>query len=418
MHSPVEQPQRKCKLLVVKSTERCNLNCSYCYMYNGGDRSYLSRPPVMSLDTARHMFRRVDEHCRRHDIREFAFVLHGGEPLVAPPKYYREFVASSRELISPSVRIRLAMQTNGTLVDETWCDTFRELGIKISFSLDGPAEVNDAQRVDRQGRGSFDRVMAGWRIAVEQGINPGLLMVIDPASDPQKVYRLIQEMNPSTADFLFPDATHDKPSVAPGSNKSSTPYADWLLEVFSLWKRDGERAPRIRMFLQLMRSMLGGNYGYDVLGQGDVEVLVIESDGEIQPLDGLRFCEDGIANTPFNVFDNALDDAYGHELISLYHDSHSRLCKTCGHCRVKAVCGGGFLAHRYARASGFDNPSVYCHDLYKLIDHLYAWLAPRLPMSERSRLVDLSHGMSPVDDGVIEALARTRTRRVIPVVMQ
>ena len=393
--SSTDRVLRKCRLLVVKSTERCNLNCSYCYMYNGGDQSYLSRPPVMSMQTARKMFERVDAHCRRHNIREFAFVLHGGEPLVAPPKYYREFVASARELIDSGVNLRFALQTNGTLMDEAWCDAFKELGIKISFSLDGPAKVNDAFRVDRKGRGSFDRVMAGWRIAESQGIRPGLLMVIDPGSDPAEVYDLIKKLNPSTADFLFPDATHDKPSLAAKSASSPTPYADWLLQVFKLWTFDGEHAPNIRLFLQLMRSMIGGNYGYDVLGQGDIEVLVIESDGEIQPLDGLRFCEDGLANTPYSVYTHALDDAYAHDLIATYHDSHSRLCTTCSNCRVKSVCGGGFLAHRYARASGFDNPSVYCQDLYKLISHLYDWLSPRLPARERARLVDLSRGSTP-----------------------
>jgi uncharacterized protein len=155
-----------------------------------------------------------------------------------------------------------------------------------------------------------------------------------------------------------------------------------------------------------------------VLGQGDIEVLVIESDGEIQPLDGLRFCENGIANTPYNVLDTALDDAYRHDLIALYHDSHSRLCATCAQCRVKAVCGGGFLAHRYARSNGFDNPSVYCHDLYKLIERLHAWLAPRLPESERSRLVDLSCGRSPLDPGPLESMAWRRAHRVIAVARQ
>ena len=59
--SSTDRVLRKCRLLVVKSTERCNLNCSYCYMYNGGDQSYLSRPPVMSMQTARKMFERVED---------------------------------------------------------------------------------------------------------------------------------------------------------------------------------------------------------------------------------------------------------------------------------------------------------------------------------------------------------------------
>ncbi|MGH3248417.1 MAG: aKG-HExxH-type peptide beta-hydroxylase, partial [Trebonia sp.] len=35
-------------------------------------------------------------------------------------------------------------------------------------------------------------------------------------------------------------------------------------------------------------------------------------------------------------------------------------------------CGGGLYAHRYRTGSGFDNPSVYCGDLEKIISHVRA----------------------------------------------
>jgi uncharacterized protein len=46
------------------------------------------------------------------------------------------------------------------------------------------------------------------------------------------------------------------------------------------------------------------------------------------------------------------------------------LCATCGACDRRAVCGGGYLPHRHASATGFSNPSLYCRDLYKLIAHI------------------------------------------------
>jgi uncharacterized protein len=47
------------------------------------------------------------------------------------------------------------------------------------------------------------------------------------------------------------------------------------------------------------------------------------------------------------------------------------LCQTCQECPVVASCGGGLYTHRFrADASGFDNPSVYCADLKKLITYI------------------------------------------------
>jgi uncharacterized protein len=46
---------------------------------------------------------------------------------------------------------------------------------------------------------------------------------------------------------------------------------------------------------------------------------------------------------------------------------------------VVTSCGGGLYAHRYRSATGFDNPSVYCADLEKIITHIRADLRPGKP---------------------------------------
>lgn len=373
----------KCRLLVVKATERCNLNCSYCYMFNGGDQSYRNRPPIMTMRVVKSMMARAASHCRRHKLPEFAFVLHGGEPLIAKPQFYRDFVSAAYEAFGSDVKPIFALQTNGTLLTADWCKVFQELEIRVSFSLDGPKAVNDRFRMDKRGMGSFERVMTGWKVAKSSGLDPGLLMVVNVESDPVKIYDLIRELDPSTVDFLLPDATYEKlpPGYPPGFDE--TPYADWLLKIFDIWYEESrwQKAPKVRMFLQIMRSIMGKADGYDVLGKGDIEVLVIESDGEIQPLDGLRYCEDGIANTAFNVLHDELDSAYQVPLIRTYHKAHTWLCATCRSCEIADVCGGGFLPHRFKSDNGFNNPSLYCRDLFKLISSVKERLADELPVA-------------------------------------
>ena len=343
-------------------------------MYNGGDQSYLRRPPIMSSQVVEAMIERVKSHCDRHDIEKFAFVFHGGEPMLAKPRFYEHFVKTANRILRPRIEPTFAIQTNGTLVNEAWCETFKRLGIRVSFSLDGPKSVNDRFRVDKKGRGSFDAVMAGWRLAQREGVDPGLLLVVDVEADPLEIYQLIEDMRPSTVDFLLPDATYDKPPQGYADGQyNDTPYADWLLEIFDRWYDEArtKKVPDVRMFLQVIRALLGKEDGYDVLGKGKIEVLVIESDGEIQPLDGLRFCEDGIADTSLNVLSDELDIAYQNPLIQLYHGAHDQLPAVCKACSWEKVCGGGFLPHRYQRKTGFDNPSLYCQDMLKLITRVH-----------------------------------------------
>ncbi|HVG38600.1 MAG TPA: hypothetical protein VM870_04895 [Pyrinomonadaceae bacterium] len=99
--------------------------------------------------------------------------------------------------------------------------------------------------------------------------------------------------------------------------------------------------------------------------------LVVETDGSIEALDALRVCEDGIARSSLNVLRNGFDDLHlGLPLVHQLIHQGVPLPAACQICPEKDVCGGGYLPHRYARANGFDNPSVWCADILKLITHI------------------------------------------------
>ena len=72
-----------CHGAIVKIASRCNLNCKYCYVYNMGDRTWVSRPAVMEPETIAAMLDKVSAHCIDHEVPHFEFILHGGEPLLA-----------------------------------------------------------------------------------------------------------------------------------------------------------------------------------------------------------------------------------------------------------------------------------------------------------------------------------------------
>lgn len=332
----------------------------------------------MPLPIADAMIRRVSAHCRRHKLSNFTFVFHGGEPLLAPMSFYRHVVHAAKEELK-DIGVVFALQTNGIRITDEWCMLFRELDIGIGISLDGPKSANDQHRVDHKGRGSFDRVMAGWRLAVRHGLHPGLLMVVDLETDPLGVFDLLQTMNPSYVDFLFPDATYDKPPSGGAITSGRSPYGQWLLKIFRAWTHEDNPEMKIGIFNHVMRSMLGRTDGTDGMGSRHNEILVIESDGEIQAVDVLRVCENGLTSSVYNVTNDELDDAYQDDLIRLYFSAHSSLCSTCQSCSYRPICGGGYLPHRFSSKNGFDNPSVYCNDIKALIDSIGTWFLAEIP---------------------------------------
>ncbi|MEI4486947.1 radical SAM protein [Frigidibacter sp. MR17.14] len=359
------QSHPTCRLAVVKIASRCNLNCTYCYMYNLGDRTALAQPKTMPDAVIDATVDICMNHAAEHGLKRFRFVFHGGEPLMAGAGKFQRLIEAAR-LRGRDVGVvpDFSVQTNGTLLTDYWCRRLADWGVRVGVSLDGPKAVNDRQRVTHTDEGSYDKVISGWDRAKAHGLRPGILTVIDPVSAADEAYKHLRELGPVNVDFLLPDANHDR---RPPGDHGGTPHADWLLDVFRLWYSEEERPFRVRVFEQIIATTLGLAYPNDSMGAGENEIVVIETDGEVGPVDTLRAAIPGASRTGVNVLRDSLLAALDHPLLRQYHGSNSSLCATCRACPINRICGGGYLSHRYSAARGFDNPSVYCNDLTKLI---------------------------------------------------
>ncbi|WP_345988054.1 radical SAM protein [Chryseobacterium sp. Chry.R1] len=371
------------KIVVLKIVSRCNLNCSYCYMYNLGDKTYKNQPKVMSKETIENIYNRIIEHCEEHNIKNFGIILHGGEPLLAGQKYIEDFVNIGNRMARGKVHFRYNLQTNGILLNEDIVNSLEKLRVHIGVSLDGPKEVNDKYRFYHNSKGSYDDVIKGIKVLLNNKSykeRTGLLSVMNIDSDPIETYDHIKSMEVKGGDFLFPYGTYDNPPLGKTESTENTYYADWLINIFDTWYNEDETTrPSIRLFGDITTSILGNDIMADYLGNKNNEVLVIETDGTMEAVDGLKSCGNGFTKTGANVSSSSINQALDTPLAKLYHYSHKHLCKKCRSCPINETCGGGDLANRYSSKSGFDNPSIYCSDLEKLISHIQNRIIDRLP---------------------------------------
>lgn len=376
----------RCQLIVLKIASRCNLNCSYCYMYNLGDESYRQQPKFMRPEVAAALVERAARHCVRHGITTFTLALHGGEPLLAGIPRVKALITLARQRFADAgVEIRFALQTNGVLLTDAWCAFLLEHGVRVGISIDGPAHVHDSQRVTHKGEGSYAAAVAGMQRAQHHGLQVGLLSVIDIASDPAEAYAHLKQLAPDQVDFLLPEGHHLMPPAGKQLAQRGTPYADWLLAVFALWWQEDAAPFGVRLFEQILGATLGARVRADSLGVNENEILVVETNGDIGPLDVLRVALPGVSQTGINVLDHELDDAMEQYAVALYRGSHLDMPRQCQRCPINQICGGGYVSHRYGGASGFDHPSVYCADLTRLITTLRNCAIGMLPEPLRQR---------------------------------
>jgi uncharacterized protein len=386
---------------VLKVHSRCDLACDHCYMYEHADQSWRERPRAISPATVDAASLRIAEHAAAHGLAEVSVVLHGGEPLLLGKEGMQSVLAALDSHVTPAAKLDLRIHTNGVRLDEQWCDLFSHYDVKVGISLDGDRAANDRHRRYASGRSSHSQVLAALALLRQPRychLYAGILCTIDLANDPVTVYQALVDEAPPNLDFLLPHATWEHPPHRPAGTKS--PYADWLMQVYRCWVRDGRRVP-IRLFGSILSAARGGPSFSEAIGTDPVDLLVIETDGSWEQPDSMKTAYQGAPATGTTVFSHQVDEVVGHAAIAARQGGIEALCATCRACPVVNICGGGLYAHRYRPGHGFDNPSVYCADLKELIDQMLTGAdpAPVVPAAPGACAVHV------LPDGAFDALA-------------
>lgn len=353
--------------VILKVAERCNIACTYCYFFFGGDESYKDNPAYMSADTVKDFAQFVRDAINDYNLDLVRIIIHGGEPLMMKKSRMRSLLEQI-EQASKGTTLQFTIQTNGMLIDDEWVDLFSEHNVYVGISLDGPKEVNDQYRLDKRSRGTYDRTMLGVEKLFEayrqkRLARPGLLCVVNPKLCKADVlYRhFVEEVGFRNIDFLLPDSNHD--NMRP---EDAHLYKEYMLELFALYRAETRPDVQIRYFDKFINAMTMHPFFASVLHrfytQKDV-IFTVSSKGDIAPDDILRSTNPALMRASLSVCSNNLGDVLMSEEMNRLHDASFTLPTDCIGCEWANVCRGGDLYHRYRSGSGFDNRSIYCDTL-------------------------------------------------------
>lgn len=354
---------RPFRQFIVKLNGRCNLACTYCYVYEMADASWRSKPRIISVETLDRTARRIAEHATAHQLADVEVVLHGGEPLLCGVSFIDDAVSRLRGALPAAIGLSVRLQTNGTLLTTAVLDTLLTRGVKVGVSFDGTARSHDARRVHEDGRGSHDEVTGALRLLTTKPyvhVFSGILCTIDVTADPVRTYEALAAFSPPRIDFLLPHANWQ--------TRPTAGHGQWLAAAFDRWYDGAET--RVRLFEEIIRLLLGGHSTSEMIGLSPVALIVIDTDGSVEQVDTLKSAFPGAPATGMSVFTHSFDDVLALPSIAARQIGTKALADCCLACPVHRVCGGGYFPHRYRPGSGFRNPSVYCADLRYLISHI------------------------------------------------
>jgi uncharacterized protein len=383
---------------IVKITERCNINCSYCYMFNLGNEDYRGHSAFMSEATAQSTATFLREGALQLSSNTVRVILHGGEPLLLKKVKFDKLCAIFLETLRDVANVEFSLQTNAMLIDEEWIDIFQKYRISVGVSIDGPAHLNDENRQDHQGRGTHSRVLDGLLLlqsAAQAGRigYPGILVVINPEHSGREVFQhIVSELKVTYVNFLLPMRSHDMPNAS--SDGALTQY---LLEI-----AQGYLEHKTNIEVRIISQFLGfisGASPMPIATQLEFKAVVqvsISTDGHLSPDDELK---------PLNIFqerETVLTESLATFLNSEfmdYADSVGNVVPTdCRECCWQNYCRGGAgtgsLSSRYSHKNGFDNKSVHCESLRIFYSKL-AHDAMRHGLAESLLISCLDNGTSP-----------------------
>jgi uncharacterized protein len=341
----------------------CNLDCTYCF--------YLEKS---KLYPGTHDFRMSDELLERY-VRDYietqpgdevAFAWQGGEPTLMGVGFFRKVVELQCRY-STGRRITNALQTNGTLLDDEWGAFLRENKFLVGISIDGPRALHDAYRVDRGGKPTFDRVMAGLECLKRNEVEFNTLTVVNRQNSrmPRKTYQFLRRFGSRFMQFI-PLVERPAPTNAPSGLPLASPpdlrggadpavpvtpwsvradhYGEFLVEIFDEWVRNDVGRVFVQLFDATLANWIGAPPGVCVFSEKCGRALAMEHNGDVYSCDHYVYPSHRLGN----VMSESLGDMVETPRQRAFGaDKSTTLPKYCRACDWRFACHGECPKHRF-----------------------------------------------------------------------
>ncbi|MCZ7629749.1 MAG: radical SAM protein [Microthrixaceae bacterium] len=169
----------------------CNLDCSYCF--------FLSKELLYPGDRFRMADDLLESYIRQtiesQPQQEVVIAFQGGEPTLMGIGFFERAIAHAHHYRQPGQTVSFTIQTNGVLIDDRWARFLAENRFLVGISIDGPRDMHDIHRVDKAGRPTFDRVVAGLEALRRHEVDLNVLCTVNSANaeHPLEVYRFLRD---------------------------------------------------------------------------------------------------------------------------------------------------------------------------------------------------------------------------------
>jgi uncharacterized protein len=359
----------------------CNLACRYCF--------YLEKKKLYPRERQWRMSDAVlEEYIRQYiqdqPAREIFFAWQGGEPTLLGVDFFRKVVGLQQKHAVDKT-ISNALQTNGTLLDDEWCEFLAARRFLVGLSIDGPRELHDRYRVDRRRQPTFDAVMLGLGLLRKHKVDFNTLTVVNRANSrqPLEVYHFLKDIGGEFLQFI-PLVERQPPALSktgsdfagppepgrPGDPQSpvtewsveAEAYGNFLCAIFDEWVRRDVGRVFVQQFDAALGNWMGLGSSLCVFAEKCGAALAIEHNGDLYSCDHYVYPEYHLGN----ILNQSLGGmARSDRQTGFGSNKLDALPEYCRKCGVRFACNGECPRHRFLKTPGGEDGLNYLCPAYK-----------------------------------------------------
>ena len=320
----------------------------------------------MSFQTLESMYRRLADYPFKH----LRLIWHGGEPLTLGIEFYEKALALQKDYLQGRIVIN-SIQTNGTLINNDWCDFFKRNKFSVGVSLDGDKTIN-SDRVYPNGEEAFADIINGIHLMRINHVNFGILAVISNAiiGHEKEFYLFHRTLTESLRINLVVPYGIGKKNVGFSYEEYMDSISNSLIKLYEIWKKDrsGTSLFSIQPFSEIVKSLINCHvHSCSFSENGCASVLSLSHDGRVYSCG--RFSSEEqflMGNINENSFDEILTSPFGIRRA----ERKKRISIECSGCEFFRICHGGCAHESFALKGDYYKRTPFCQIYKSLFAHI------------------------------------------------
>ena len=342
----------------VNPTERCNLNCTYCYIPGEMRHDGVDMAAEELIDALSRML----QYFRGHVAEGFRpeVIFHGSEPLMN-----RKAVFAAIEHFGDD--FRFGVQTNGTLLDREAAEFLIAHHVGIGLSLDGHHALLAAQtRKNWRGEGVFDEVLRAMELL--KGYSSYSVICTVTKENMESLVDIVDFFHAAEIPVCMLNPVRcTQPgglTAKPDDHKMATHYLKALERTHELYRETGRKMV-VANFANILLAILAPTARKlmcDISPCGGGRCFVaLSAKGDIFP------CSEFIGLPEFNggnVFHDDIDAILQTDGFKLVTGRKVEEIEPCSHCAIRHFCGSPCPAEAWSMNGSMQSPGAFC-ELYE-----------------------------------------------------